>query len=665
MFDKILIANRGEIACRIARTCQRLGVAVAGVHSSADADALHVRAIGESIAIGGAAASDSYLRIDAVIDAAKATGAQAIHPGFGFLAENAAFARAVEAAGLTFIGPTPDVIERLGDKALAKQEADAAGVPIIPGSTTPSEDKAEVERIVRDTGLPVMLKAAAGGGGKGMRVVSTLIGLADDIESAMREAKNAFGSAGLIVEKLIPRGRHIEIQILGDGKGNVIHLFERECTLQRRHQKVIEEAPAANLPAALRDRMAADAVRLGKRLNYRGAGTVEFILQDDSYYFLEVNPRLQVEHPVTESITGLDIVELMLRIASGEGLPLTQAQIACNGHAVEARICAEDPANNFLPSTGDIVHVSFPTGDIRIETGVESGSVVTPYYDSMLAKLIAFAPTRNEALDKLREAVDATSIFGVTTNQAFLGELLDWSATREATFHTRSIDESIGQLIATSSESDREALALGGCFWMMRQRETAARDPWQSRDLTGWHMASGDAGLSPIPELHLTTAGQSAEIRFAPVQPDGTMTVGINDDELTVRLDPIGDDRFTAVVGSRREVVRIHQEQNAIFVHDGRGIHAMQALPYLSYISATAETSGDLRAPMTGMILKVNVAVGDKVKTGDVAAVLESMKMELRIASEVDGVVTAVNCRAGETVERNAVVVVVEPEPAS
>ena len=665
MFDKILIANRGEIASRIARTCQRLGVAVAGVHSSADADALHVKEIGESIAIGGAAASDSYLRIDAVIDAAKATGAQAIHPGFGFLAENAAFARAVEAAGLTFIGPTPDVIERLGDKALAKQEADAAGVPIIPGSTTPSEDKAEVERIVRDTGLPVMLKAAAGGGGKGMRVVSTLDGLADDIESAMREAKNAFGSAGLIVEKLIPRGRHIEIQILGDGKGNVIHLFERECTLQRRHQKVIEEAPAANLPAALRDLMAADAVRLGKRLNYRGAGTVEFILQDDAYYFLEVNPRLQVEHPVTESITGLDIVELMLRIASGEGLPLTQAQIACHGHAVEARICAEDPANNFLPSTGDIVHVSFPASDIRVETGVETGSVVTPYYDSMLAKLIAFAPTRNEALDKLREAVGATSIFGVTTNQAFLGRLLDWKATREATFHTRSIDESIGQFTATSSEADREALALGACFWMIRQRETAARDPWQSRDLTGWHMAAGDAGLSPIPELHLTTAGHSAEIRFAPVHPDGAMTVGINDDELTVRLDPIDDDRFTAVVGSRREVVRIRQEQNAIFVHDGRGVHAMQALPYLSYISASAETSGDLRAPMTGMILKVNVAVGDKVKIGDVAAVLESMKMELRIASEVDGVVTAVNCRAGETVERNAVVVVVEPEPSS
>ena len=665
MFDKILIANRGEIACRIARTCRRLGVGVAGVHSSADADALHVKVIGESIAIGGASAADSYLRIDAVIAAAKAVGAQAIHPGFGFLAENAAFARAVEAAGLTFIGPTPDVIERLGDKALAKQEADAAGVPIIPGSTTPSEDKAEVARIVRDTGLPVMLKAAAGGGGKGMRVVTSLDGLADEIESAMREAKNAFGSAGLIVEKLIARGRHIEIQIAGDGKGNVVHLFERECTLQRRHQKVIEEAPAANLPPALRDRMAADAVRLGKRLNYRGVGTVEFILQDGVYYFLEVNPRLQVEHPVTEMVTGIDIVELMLRIASGEGLPLTQAQVTCSGHAVEARICAEDPANNFLPSTGDLAYVSFPAGDIRVETGIESGSTVTPYYDSMLAKLIAAAPSRDEALDKLRRAVDAASIFGVTTNQAFLSRLLDWPATRRAEFHTRSIDEAIGDLIEETADLDREALAIGAAFWMARQRDIATVNPWQSRDLTGWHMGAGDAGLSPIPVLHLTAGGHSAAIRFAPVRADGTMTVALDDQEISVRLVPLDGDRLTAIVGQRREVVRVHQEQQAIFVHDGRGVHAMQALPYLSFISAAAETSGELRAPMTGMILKVNVAVGDKVKAGDVAAVLESMKMELRIASEIDGTVTAVNCRAGETVERNTVVVTVEPEPSS
>ena len=662
MFKKILIANRGEIACRIARTCHRLGIAVAGVHSAADAEALHVRMIGESIEIGDAPASESYLRIDAVIDAAKTSGAQAIHPGFGFLAENATFARAVEAAGLVFIGPTPEVIERLGDKASAKREAEAAGVPTVPGSRMPSEEPGEIAGIVRELGLPAMLKAAAGGGGKGMRAVSHLDGLANEIESAMREAKNSFGYPGLIVEKLVERGRHIEVQIAGDGRGNVVHLFERECSLQRRHQKLIEEAPAANLPPQLRDRMVGDAVRLGKRLNYRGVGTVEFILSGGTYYFLEVNPRLQVEHPVTEMVTGIDIVELMLRIAAGEGLPFVQGDVRCHGHAVEARICAEDPANDFLPCTGDLAYVKFPADGIRVETGVESGSTVTPYYDSMLAKLISHAETRDAALDRLGQALDETSIFGITTNQAFLKRLIGLPATRDATFHTRLIDEQIEQLVNKAKDADTEALALGAYFWMIRQRQPAAASPWQSREMTGWQMAAGGDGLSPIPILHLEAAGASAEIRFASRQADGAMMVGINDDKRLVRLIPLEDDSFTAIIGARRETVRIYQQDQTVFVHDLRGVHTFTAIPYLTYISAAAETSGELRAPMMGMILKVNVAVGDRIKTGDVAAILESMKMELRIASETDGVVTAVNCRAGETVERNAVVVVVEPD---
>ncbi len=662
MFKKILIANRGEIACRIARTCHRLGIAVAGVHSAADAEALHVRMIGESVEIGNAAASESYLRMDAVIDAAKTSGAQAIHPGFGFLAENAAFARAVEAAGLVFIGPRPETIERLGDKASAKREAEAAGVPTVPGSKMPSEDAPEIAGIVRELGLPVMLKAAAGGGGKGMRAVSHLDGLSGEIESAMREAKNSFGYPGLIVEKLVERGRHIEVQIAGDGKGNVVHLFERECSLQRRHQKLIEEAPAANLSTTLRKRMVADSVRLGKRLNYRGVGTVEFILSGDIYYFLEVNPRLQVEHPVTEMVTGIDIVETMLRIAASEGLPFTQSDVRCDGHAVEARICAEDPANNFLPCSGDLAYVKFPADGVRVETGVESGSAVTPYYDSMLAKLIAHAETRDAALDKLGRALDETSIFGVTTNQAFLKRLIGLPATRDATFHTRLIDEQIDQLVDRAKGADIEALALGAYFWMVSQRQPAAHSPWQSREMIGWQMAAGGDGLSPIPILHLEAAGASAEIRFAPRQADGAMMVGINDDKRLVRLIPLGNDSFTAIVGARRETVQIYQHDQTVFVHDLRGVHTLTAIPYLTYISATAETSGELRAPMMGMILKVNVAIGDRIKAGEVAAILESMKMELRISSETDGVVTAVNCRAGETVERNAIVVVVEPD---
>lgn len=441
MFKKILIANRGEIACRIARTCQRLGVAVAGVHSSADADALHVKTIGESIEIGGAAASDSYLRIDAVIAAAKATDAQAIHPGFGFLAENAAFARAVEDAGLVFIGPTPDVIERLGDKASAKHEAEAANVPIVPGSKTPSEDAAEIARIVQDVGLPVMLKAAAGGGGKGMRAVSSFDGLESEIEAAMREAKNSFGYAGLIVEKLVEHGRHIEVQIVGDGKGNVIHLFERECSLQRRHQKIIEEAPAANLPAALRDRIAADAVRLGRRLNYRGVGTVEFILRGDTYYFLEVNPRLQVEHPVTEMITDIDLVLEQIRIAAGGDLPCTQDEVNIIGHAIECRINAENP-ETFRPSPGTITQYHPPGGlGVRIDSAVYQGYKIPPYYDSLVGKLIVHGKNRPECLMRLRRALDEIVVDGVETTLPLFRKLAREQDMIEGDYHIHWLEQ--------------------------------------------------------------------------------------------------------------------------------------------------------------------------------------------------------------------------------
>jgi 3-methylcrotonyl-CoA carboxylase alpha subunit len=663
MFTKILIANRGEIACRIARTCRRLGVAVAGIHSTADADALHVRVIGESIEIGGPPASDSYLRIDAVVAAARAVGAEAIHPGFGFLAENAAFARAVEAAGLTFIGPAPETIERLGDKASAKREAMAAGIPTIAGSDTPSADAGQIERTVRRLGLPVMLKAAAGGGGKGMRSISSLDRVNEEIESAMREAKSAFGDAGLIVEKLVQQGRHIEVQIAGDGKGNVVHLFERECSLQRRHQKLIEEAPAANLPAALRERMLQDAVRLGHRLRYRGVGTVEFIVSGDGYYFLEVNPRLQVEHPVTEMVTGIDIVEAMLRIAAGDGLPFAQGDIACRGHAVEARICAEDADRGFMPCTGTVAHVSFPTDGVRIETGIESGSTVTPYYDSMLAKLISHAESRDRAFDLLSRALAETCILGVKTNREFLMRLVALPETRAATFHTRLIDERIDDLLGRTDEADPEALALGAYFWMMRQRKSSCGDPWQSTGMTGWQLGAQDEGMSPIPILHLECGAASAEIRFSALRPDGSMLIGVNEARFVTRLAALARDEFSASIDSRRETVRIRQNDSTIFVQTKRAASTMAAIPYLSHISATPESSGELRAPMTGVVLKVNVAPGDRIKAGDTAVVMESMKMELRIASKIDGTVAAVPFRPGDTIDRNAVVAVVEADP--
>ncbi|MDT0496390.1 biotin carboxylase N-terminal domain-containing protein [Algiphilus sp. W345] len=657
MFKKILIANRGEIACRIARTCRRLGVAVAGVHSTADRDGLHVREIGQSIEIGGAPAAESYLRIERVIEAAKSVGAQAIHPGFGFLAENAAFARAVEAAGLAFIGPTPEVIDRLGDKALAKHEAIAAGVPVVPGSEGASEDAARIEQTVRGLALPVMLKAAAGGGGKGMRVLRTLEGLAAEIESAMREAKNSFGSPALIVEQMIEHARHIEVQIVGDGQGKVLHLFERECTLQRRHQKLIEEAPAAPLAPGVRERLLADAVRLGERLQYRNVGTVEFIVQGERYYFLEVNPRLQVEHPVTEEITGLDVVELMLRIAAGEGLALEQAQVQLRGHAVETRICAEDAAANFLPSTGRLAYVRFPEHGVRVEAGVDSGSEVTPWYDPMIAKLITHAPTRGQALDRMALALDEMSVFGVVTNRDFLKKLLSLDETRDASFHTRLIDERIAGWNLGMDTQRQDALAVAAYAWLMQQRAASPAGVWSSAALTGWQMADDGVGLAPIPALHLHGAQGSAAIRFAPLSADGTLRLAVDEQTLELDLRALGDGRYLAILGTRRFNVRVVTDGVAVHVQDEAGTHSFEALPYLSYISASTEASGELRAPMMGMILKVNVKAGDAVKAGDVVAVLESMKMEMRICAEADGVVESTHCTEGQTVERNAVVV--------
>ena len=661
MFKKILIANRGEIACRIARTCRRLGVESATVHSSADRDSLHVKTVGESIELGGAAAADSYLKIDAVIAAAKATGAEAIHPGFGFLAENPAFTQAVEEAGLVFIGPTADVIERLGDKASAKQEAIKAGVPVIPGSEKPSVDPTEVADIIKNMSLPVMLKAAAGGGGKGMRIVNSLDNLSDDIESAMREGQNAFANPALIVEKLVQKGRHIEIQIAGDGNGNVVHLYERECSLQRRHQKVIEEAPASNLDSKLRDQMAADAVKLGESLNYRGVGTVEFIVSGNEYFFLEVNPRLQVEHPVTEQVTGLDIVEIQLDIACGRGLSLTQQDIQLKGHSVEARIYAEDPAAGFLPSTGKLAYVNFPQNGVRVETGVESGSEVSPYYDPMIAKLITFAETRDEALDRLSLAIDEMNVFGVVTNCTFLKILLDLDETRAGTFYTVLIDDKFDEWNLDSVESPSDIVAIASYFWLQQQRKNSKTEPWAAWSNTSWQISSGGEMLAPIPTLHMEGNGESKEIRFAPLAADGFMLIGVGDDEVRVRLQGSGNHKYQYNIGNRQGVVTLVADGENIFTQSQQAGYSFVASSYLSHISATAEAGGDLKAPMMGTVLKIAAAVGDKVNVGDTVVVIESMKMELRIVSEVDGVVASINCQEGETVERHAIVALVEP----
>ncbi|MFO1188338.1 MAG: biotin carboxylase N-terminal domain-containing protein [Alphaproteobacteria bacterium] len=663
LFRKILIANRGEIACRIARTCHRLGIPVVGIHSIPDRDSLAVRMIGESIEIGGATPTESYLNIEAVLGAAKRAGADAIHPGFGFLSENAAFARAVEAAGITFIGPSARILERFGDKAAAKQEARAAGVPVVPGSVDPSRDPNEIQRLAQEIGLPVMLKAAAGGGGRGMRIVNDAAHLGHEVEAAMREAKGAFGDDRLIVEKLVTYGRHIEVQIAGDGNGNVIHLYERECTLQRRHQKVIEEAPAPNLPVALRARILDDACRLAARDRFRGLGTVEFILTGDQYYFLEVNPRLQVEHPVTESVTGLDLIEIQLRAVAGHGLAVAQESVRIDGHAVEARVYAEDPAQGFMPSTGRLAGVHFPP-DIRVETGVDSGSEITPYYDAMIAKLITHAPSRDEALDRMDHALAETAIFGITTNIGFLRTLVALPETRSARFHTTLIDEGLSRWATTSADS-AETRAIAAYLWLRSQRASTETDPWGAwNGMTGWQVGIGEQVVDGVPTLILRGESETAEIRLSQIGADGALRIGLGPAIVTVRARPLADGRDLVTVDARQLAIRAAIGAGRIHLHGEFGTVSYGVESYLQGVAAEAMAEGRLLSPMMGTLLRVNVNEGDSVKSGDIVAVLESMKLEMRIVSPIDGIVTSIACKAGDKLERGQVVAVIDP-PAS
>ncbi|MCW5656978.1 MAG: ATP-grasp domain-containing protein [Burkholderiaceae bacterium] len=663
MFSRILIANRGEIACRIARTCRRLGIATVGVHSSADRDALHTAEVDRSIGIGGASATESYLRIDAVIDAARRAGAQAIHPGYGFLAENPAFARAVEAAGLVFVGPTAETIERLGHKAQAKAEARAADVPVLEGGERASADAAVVAGWARALAEPVLLKPAAGGGGKGMHVVRDAAALEGAIGTAMREARSAFGDPALIVEPYIERGRHVEVQVAGDGRGEVIHLLERECTLQRRHQKLIEEAPAAPLPAGLRERLLDDAVRLARRLDYRGVGTVEFLVAGDRAWFLEVNPRLQVEHPVTEEITGIDIVELMLRVAAGEGLPLRQHQVVQRGHAVEARLCAEDAALDFLPATGRIASLAFPPSGVRIETGVRAGSEVTPHYDSLLAKLVVHADDRAGALDRLGAALGRTQVLGVTTNQAFLQGLLALPATRDASFHTRSVDEVLAAQREAAAQVPAEIAAAAAAWWLADERRRSLFGAWSSADVTGWQMHAGDDPLSAVPAVLLRDGTRLRPVRFGQADGDGALTVQVDDARVRIALRELepgaGDGRWRLAVGDGLETLGIAREGDALFVQARGQAHTLEAVAYLTQAGAAKGTSGELRTPMMGTILATHAEVGQPLRAGDVVVTMESMKMELKICAEHDGVLESLTVSAGQTVERGRVVAVV------
>src|SRR6478735_4751617 len=529
MFDTVLVANRGEIAVRVIRTLRELGVRSVAVFSDADADARHVREADTAVRIGPAPAAESYLSVERLLDAARRTGAEAVHPGYGFLAENAGFARACAEAGLVFIGPPAPAISLMGDKIRAKETVAASGVPVVPGSSGSVLSDAELGEAAREIGMPVLLKPSAGGGGKGMRLVRDAAVLADEIAAARREARSSFGDDTLLVERWVDRPRHIEIQVLADGHGNVVHLGERECSLQRRHQKIIEEAPSVLLDEATRAAMGEAAVQAARSCGYRGAGTVEFIVpggDPSSYYFMEMNTRLQVEHPVTELVTGLDLVEWQLRVAAGEKLPYGQEDITLTGHAVEARICAEDPARGFLPSGGTVLKLHEPQGDgVRTDSGLSEGTEVGSLYDPMLSKVIAYGPDRATALRKLRAALAETVTLGVQTNAGFLRRLLAHPAVVAGELDTGLVEREVDGLVATDVPEEVYEAAAAVRLEALRPRGDGWTDPFSVP--SGWRMG----GEPKAAAFHLRVTD--------PVEhtPRGTHTV--TGDRVTVTLDGV------------------------------------------------------------------------------------------------------------------------------
>ncbi|MFF0299597.1 biotin carboxylase N-terminal domain-containing protein [Streptomyces sp. NPDC004562] len=637
MFDTVLVANRGEIAVRVVRTLRALGVRSVAVFSDADADARHVREADTAVRIGPAPAAESYLSVERLLEAAARTGAQAVHPGYGFLAENAGFARACADAGLTFIGPPADAISLMGDKIRAKETVKAAGVPVVPGSSGSGLTDAELADAAREIGMPVLLKPSAGGGGKGMRLVRDEALLGDEIAAARREARASFGDDTLLVERWIDRPRHIEIQVLADGHGNVVHLGERECSLQRRHQKIIEEAPSVLLDEATRAGMGEAAVQAARSCGYRGAGTVEFIVpggDPSSYYFMEMNTRLQVEHPVTELITGIDLVEWQLRVAAGERLAFGQDDIRLTGHAVEARVCAEDPARGFLPSGGTVLRLREPQGDgVRTDSGLSEGTEVGSLYDPMLSKVIAYGPDRATALRKLRAALAGTVTLGVPTNAGFLRRLLAHPAVVAGELDTGLVERVVDDLVTTEVPEEVYEAAAAVRLDALRPRTDGWTDPFAVP--SGWRL-----GGTPRPVSFPLRVQEPVEYT-----PRGSATV--TDDEVSVTLDGV---RHT-----------FHRAADWLG-RDGDAWHVRDHDPVAASLTGAAHAGADsLTAPMPGTVTVVKVAVGDEVTAGQSLLVVEAMKMEHVISAPHAGTVAELDVTPGTTVAMDQVLAVVTP----
>jgi 3-methylcrotonyl-CoA carboxylase alpha subunit len=675
MFNKILIANRGEIACRVAATCKRLGIASVAVYSDADANAKHVSACDEAVHIGGSTASESYLRIERIIDAARASGVQAVHPGYGFLSENEDFAQACKAAGIVFIGPPVEAIAAMGSKAAAKALMHAAAVPLVPGYHGDDQNPDLLQREADMIGYPVLLKASAGGGGKGMRVVERGEDFAAALASCKREAASSFGNDRVLIEKYLTRPRHVEVQVFADAHGGAVYLFDRDCSVQRRHQKVLEEAPAPGLPDALRKAMGEAAVAAARAVGYVGAGTVEFIMTGGDFYFMEMNTRLQVEHPVTEMVTGHDLVEWQLRVAAGEPLPCTQQQLHLSGHAIEARIYAEHPARGFLPSTGTLKHMRMPEGveftigalaggpraPVRIDSGVREGDTITPFYDPMIAKLIVYGATRAGALQRMSRALQACEVVGPHTNVEFLRRIVECEPFASGELDTGLIERHRDALFAPAHKPFDVALALACAALLEREGDAAGgaacgTSPWEA--LAHWRLNSG----------------YQRTFNWVDVESDTPLTVTFVRDGAEQALDyaerrapfawwgsgePHG---YGATLGNARVTGRVFVDGDTFHVFCRGEALAFEWQNLLAHAADAEHGEGRLTAPMPGKVIAVLVEPGAKVEKGAPLIVMEAMKMEHTIGAPAAGTVTEVLYAVGDQVADGAQLLVLESE---
>lgn len=661
MFRKILIANRGEIACRVIETAHKLGIRCVAVYSEADANARHVRMADEAFLLGPAASKDSYLRADKILAIAKQSGAEAVHPGYGFLSENEEFAQACEDAGVVFIGPPVTAIAAMGSKSAAKKIMHDAGVPLVPGyhGDDQADDvlKAESAKI----GYPQLLKAAYGGGGKGMRVVWQADEFDAALASARREAKAGFGNDKMLLERYLTKPRHIEIQVFADNHGNAVYLAERDCSIQRRHQKVIEEAPAPGFSPAQRQAMGEAAVKAAKAIDYRGAGTVEFLFDEDgSFYFMEMNTRLQVEHPVTEMITGQDLVQWQLLVAAGEPLPLTQQQVQLDGHAIEVRVYAEDPDNDFLPATGKLTYLRQPEAsrNVRVDTGVVEHDEVTPYYDPMIAKLIVWDESRDRAISRMLRALDDYRIAGVTTNLGFLTSLVEHPAFKAAELDTNFINKHQQSLFAPAHSQENQALILAALFIVAKkqtqQLAQATNSPWQFNH--GWRLNE-----TAILKLDLQMGETKHALTIAQQQQQMTVTLAQQLFDCHVNL---AGDELSAVIAGHRMKVRVSQYQDTISIFIKHQRYDIVYQTEVATVVDGADNAGSLTAPMNGTIVAVLCSENQSVKAGETLVIMEAMKMEYAIKAPKDGVVKAVFYAAGDLVKDGAELVDFSAEDA-